>query len=98
MTQNWKKFDPSQLREEQTDVPYQTSASKILSGISPERVIREIKGMLVDPEYFHAETTLRGILATIEKTEHVTQNQWDAIEHIAAAPRREGRHRGSRRF
>lgn len=95
---NWKKLDPAMLRDEQTDTPYSTSADKVLPGISAERVIREIKGMLVGDEYHYAEGTLRGILETIEKTETVTQGQWDAIERIMDAPRREGRHKHSRRF
>jgi hypothetical protein len=103
MAQTWKKIDPTnldQLRDVDlpTDKPFSTSADHILPGISAERVIREIKGMLVGDEYLYAEGTLRGILQTIEKTETVTQGQWDAIEHIMDAPRREGRTRRSRRF
>lgn len=86
------------LRDEQTDQTFATKDDRILPGIDPERVIREIKGMLVGDEYHYAEVTLRGILETIEKTEHVTSGQWQAIENIINAPRREGRHRNSRRY
>lgn len=85
--QSWKKLDPAILRDEESDKPYSTSPSKILVGISPERVIREIKGMLVGDDFHSVEATLRGILETIEKTQYVTQGQWDAIEKMMERPK-----------
>lgn len=100
--QNWKKFDPSTaetvLRDDPSDKFYQTAPEMVLPGISAERVIREIKGMLVGVEYSYAEITLRGILETIERTEAVTQGQWDAIERILNTPHRENSRRGHRRY
>lgn len=83
---NWKKLDPAllgdSLNDTPTDKPSATAANNILPGISAERVIREIKGMLVGTEYLYAEGTLRGILAEVERTEHVTSGQWETIERI----------------
>lgn len=83
--QNWKKIDlndPAMLGDTPTDRPTATAANNILPGISAERVIREIKGMLVGTEYLYAEGTLRGILVEIERTESVTSGQWETIERI----------------
>lgn len=54
------------------------------------RFIGDIKHLLVDPDYGYAESTLRGILSTIEQTHYVTAGQRRAIENITAAPNRGG--------
>lgn len=54
------------------------------------RFIGDIKHLLVDPDYAYAETTLRGILVTVEQTQYVTPGQRRAIENITAAPQRSG--------
>lgn len=98
----WKKINPEDLtdlaglRDEETDRPFATAADRILSGISAERVIREIKGLLVGDDYLWAEATLRGILESIERTEAVTQGQWDTIERIVE--KRQDRRQPKRRW
>ena len=53
-----------------------------------EKFLTEIKGMLVGDQYEYAEDTLRGIMATVERTQMVTPNQRHAIENIQEHPGR----------
>lgn len=61
-----------------------------------ERFVREIKGMLVGDEYLYAEDTLRGILATVQRTHQVSDRQRQAIQNIQDHPHR-GTSRGRER-
>ena len=54
--------------------------------------VSEIKHLLVDPDYDYAESTLRGIMETVEQTQVVTEGQRRAVRNITNAPsRRESR-------
>lgn len=61
-------------------------ADRRATAADPDRMIREIKGMLVGDDYEYARDTLEGILKTIERTKIVTENQWRAVDNIAAKP------------
>ena len=98
-----KPFDPSTLRDEVTDpnltpgrfgAPIDVRAPNV----DPEKVVREIKGMLVGSDYLYAEGTLRSILAWIEEHGYVTARQVQAIDHIADAPQRQNPRRDQRRW
>src|SRR5204863_9532800 len=55
---------------------------------SATSLARRIRGMLVGDEFEYAEETLSGILATLEETGRCTSRQVDAVDNIAAKPRR----------
>lgn len=88
----WKKLDPALLRDEISDAPHKTAANNILVGISVEKIIQEIKGMIVGDQFQWCEATLREILREIERTASVTQAQWRRIERLYEA-KRDGRYR-----
>jgi hypothetical protein len=51
------------------------------------RFVRDIEDLLDTGQYTWAEDTLRGIQATVEKTERVTEGQRQAVAHIETAKR-----------
>jgi len=52
-----------------------------------EDLLTKIEEMLDDGSFDWAEDTLEGIYETVERMEHSTDRQWDAVENIAAKGR-----------
>lgn len=89
------KLTPAQLAALDA-TPENRAATAPVELLTHVRFMGDIKHLLVDPDYGYAEGTLRGILATVEQTQYVTQAQRRAIENIAAAPQRSGGRYSSR--
>ena len=49
-----------------------------------EEVLEELNELCTDPDYEWANDTLSGIAEWVEKNEHVTEKQLDAIENSKA--------------
>jgi hypothetical protein len=72
------------------DDPAQANSQLPVATRPWEKMVQKIKGMLVGVEYEYAGGTLRGILASVERTRIVTDGQERAVGNIADNPSRDG--------
>jgi len=86
--------DFSKLRDEVTP-PERLPWDQRIPDESAQALTRRIKGMLCGDEYIYAEETLRGILATVDRTQRCTAGQVRAVDNIQQNPYNDGAYNGA---